>query len=369
MTVSLFSILLTCFESCVLILVLDLVLKRRKQFRLIHADAVFLLMVMIGLRLGFPVTLFYALPVQIPAVLNPVTNFMRQEFLPGFSVIQLLLGFWITGAGIRGFTHLRNHLYVEKTASRIRQCAKKTSVRELVGNSTMPDYPVYISASIQSPRIMGKDKSILLPDLHCSRHQTECILLHEIRHLENHDYLKKQLVEWILIVWWWLPPVYLLRRHISLYAEVMADGEAVWNRNEAGQLEYALSLVEVQKLLHPDSPKQSDNSAFSSFYISDDAEVLAWRIERLSERDFISGTSGFCLVSLAVLAFLSSFVALEPAFLPPAADYRYSQSDLLDSGLLISHKDGSWSFCIDGEYMEIRNPASEFLVGVPVIYE
>ncbi|WP_297567081.1 M56 family metallopeptidase [uncultured Faecalibaculum sp.] len=369
MTVSIPSLCKTCLEAGVLILILNLILVVRKPFRTVRAEIIAFLLAVVMIRLCFPVELFYAIPLHVPAVMNPLVRLLDVRIWSEMTVTECLLMLWLTGIVVKAVIYIRNCRLMESVSAGIRKTARKTSVREILHNRSLPDYPVYVTSCLNAPCVLGKNRSIFLPVTSFTREQLDSILRHEVRHLENHDFLRKQMIEVIIIVYCWFPPVYLLRRHVFLYTEVMADGEATWNQEESERMVYARSLVEVQKQLTTGTEIPNSESALSLYLKPADRSALTWRIDLLCDRTFLRTSGGFSLILLTVLTLLSSFVILMPQFEPPVAEYSWTGEQLAESGQLISHRDGTWSLIMEGETCEVHNPCSELLTGVPVIYE
>lgn len=370
MTISVSSVMLSCLEAGLMIILLELALSQRRCFRFVHADAILFLTTLILVRLCFPVEPFYTVKIQVPAVMNPIIQLLSWEIAAGLSILDCLTGLWWAGIIVKGWLYWKHFRIVEQAAKRIRKRATKSSVCRLTGSPLLPDYPVYLTKDVMTPGIMGRDKSILLPDETYTQIQLEWILRHEIRHLENRDFYKKQFVEVLIILYWWFFPVYLLRRSVAVCAEALADGEAVWDQSESGQLKYAETLIQLQRRFTEQvrtGEEKRMGSLFHSF-LADSSHTLTWRMDRLFEPAFLQKTSGFCLTVLAVSAFIFGFFSIEPKFDPPSGSFAWSEVELIQSGSLLCDADGNWRFLIDGYLTEVQDPFSEFLVGVPVLY-
>ena len=67
--------------------------------------------------------------------------------------------------------------------------------------------------------VMGFNKTILIPDVCLSQENLKNVLLHETWHIKNHDVCNKQIINLLVIMYWWFIPVYRLRDKIDLFLE------------------------------------------------------------------------------------------------------------------------------------------------------
>lgn len=307
-----------------------------------------LLIIIIVMRLGCPVELFYAKTIQLPFLLNPVMELMWYEVYPGVSILIILGFIWVIVSIIKLVLYIRAYLLFQSVVHKIQSNAVKSSVRELSNSLDLKDYPVYISEAIESPRIIGKSKIIYLPNVQFSSEQLDSILAHEIQHIDNYDFYKKQLIELLIIIYWWFPPVYRLRRQYSIYSELRADGLVTKNATDYENLEYAKTLVEVQKLL--ENAKNDRIDQYSSFFLTDGTQILKWRIDNICSYTFIKRTGTIILASIVIIPFLSNCIIFEPKFDAPKENYideqQWSESYILKT-------EGGEYYLISGETMTL----------------
>ena len=109
------------------------------------------------------------------------------------------------------------------------------------------DIPVYRSDLVPSPMVIGFKKAIFLPETEFDHKELVNILEHELTHLRNKDIYIKNLINLLTIIYWWFPPIYVLQRQIDLFLEIRVDNKVTGNYSEKESLQYAQTLVSVQK--------------------------------------------------------------------------------------------------------------------------
>lgn len=331
MSFSISSLILTCVISGIMIFLIDLILTHRNLFIWLKSDALILLTIVTILRLCAPFELFYTRTIQFPLLLNPIMEFMWYEIYPDIPVSNILWFLWIAIAVIKLVIYINRISQMRSIVKKISENSEKTSVRELLHDPTLEDYPVYISELIDSPKIIGYKRNIYLPKVKYSNNQLDNIINHEIQHIRHFDFFKKQLLELLIIIYWWFPPVYLLRKQYHIYSELRADGFAVKDTSEYEHLKYAQTLIEVQMVLC--NEKKDSFNRYSTMFIADGVQTLKWRIESLNSRSFIKRSNILILFFIAIIPFFTNCVIFEPKFSAPTGEY-IDEEQWLDSYLL-----------------------------------
>ncbi|WP_178390069.1 M56 family metallopeptidase [Faecalibaculum rodentium] len=239
-------------------------------------------------------------------------EFMWYEIYPDIPVSNILWFLWIAIAVIKLVIYINRISQMRSIVKKISENSEKTSVRELLHDPTLEDYPVYISELIDSPKIIGYKRNIYLPKVKFSNNQLDNIINHEIQHIRHFDFFKKQLLELLIIIYWWFPPVYLLRKQYHIYSELRADGFAVKDTSEYEHLKYAQTLIEVQMVLC--NEKKDSFNRYSTMFIADGVQTLKWRIESLNSRSFIKRSNILILFFIAIIPFLRIALFLSLSF-------------------------------------------------------
>ena len=175
----------------------------------------------------------------------------------------------------------------------------------------------------------------------------------------------KQIINILTIVYWWFYPVYILQKKIDLFIEVRVDEQLTKNMNTKERLSYASMLVKLQKnILNKDTLLYKHQT---NFLIDDNSSILNYRVQYLLDESYSKKTSSVLILLLILLPFLSNSIVFEPSFPPPEDDYVEMED--FQRGTLIHHKDGSYTFILDGLEAPIQNPNDPAFEGVPTIEE
>lgn len=90
---------------------------------------------------------------------------------------------------------------------------------------------------------------MILPDAVLEEKTVAYMIQHEIKHYANYDLWLKFLVDLLVVLHWWNPVVYVMRKELSLAFELSNDYMVTRNMPELEKLEYAQTLVQAAKLM------------------------------------------------------------------------------------------------------------------------
>ena len=218
---------------------------------------------------------------------------------------------------------------------------------------------------VSSPMVMGFNKTILIPDVYLSQENLKNILLHETWHIKNHDVCTKQIINLLVIMYWWFIPVYRLRDKIDLFLEMRVDYQTTSPFSKEEVMKYMYTLIEIQKNIQS---KNEFKGQSTHFMIQDNVHVLEYRINYLMDGMYRKKTSKILMIAVLALPLLTNSIILESAFEPPNNEDMYDQSDI-DKGYIIKHKDGTYELVFGKMRVEISNPKIECFKDVPIVAE
>ena len=90
---------------------------------------------------------------------------------------------------------------------------------------------------------------MILPDAVLEEKTVAYMIQHEIKHYANYDLWLKFLVDLLVVIHWWNPVVYVMRKELSLAFELSNDYMVTRDMPELEKLEYAQTLVQAAKLM------------------------------------------------------------------------------------------------------------------------
>lgn len=247
MNFSISSLFITLCVSLVLIALFNFILTHEKGYRLFRADLLFVLVVITCFRLFLPFELPFTKTIALPSIMNPIMSFLNYEIFHQLKVSHILIVIWLIGVLIGVGRYVQNIILAKKLETKIIQNSHCFKVSEFLDCFIYPDYDVYVTKYVPSPMVFGFKKCILIPEISFTEHELSNILNHEMQHLKQHDILFKQVTSILTILYWWFPPIYWLQKCINFYIEVRADEKVTESLNPIDALDYAETLINVQK--------------------------------------------------------------------------------------------------------------------------
>ena len=209
---------------------------------------------------------------------------------------------------------------------------------------------------------LSKSKIAKILDVYLSQENLKNILLHETWHIKNHDVCTKQIINLLVIMYWWFIPVYRLRDKIDLFLEMRVDNQTTNPFSKDEVMKYMHTLIEIQKNIQS---KNEFKGQSTHFMIQDNAHVLEYRINYLMDGMYRKKTSKILMIVVLALPLLTNSIILESAFEPPNNEDMYDQSDI-DKGYIIKHKDGTYELVLGKKRLEMSNPNDEYFKDVPI---
>lgn len=368
MRFTLSSLFIALVMSLILIVFLNVLLKQKKRYIFFRSDLLIVLALIIMIRLILPVELPFTVSVYIGTLMNPIQSFFGTEVGQGILVSDVVNCIFVIGAVISALVYFKRLRATNKFFRNVSKIAKKRKLSDYIEVEEKYDYPVWITAAISVPMVLGSKKIIFLPDKPFTDQELTFIFAHEMQHIRNHDIVIKQLMNLLTIFYWWFVPVYWLNKNIQLALEIRTDDKATKGFDQAQVLQYASSLIEIEKKTHAQEKEPFISS--SCFLINESRKILSYRIHYLIRSEYKKRTNVLLLCVIALLPFLSNSIVLEPAHAyPHENDGTWSDVEVSENGYLIHGKDGEYRLVINGQEGIVSNPQDFIDMGLPVIEE
>lgn len=368
MNFSISSLFITLCVSLLLIMLFRFILTHEKSYHLFRADLLFVLVAIICLRLFFPFELPFTKTIALPYIMNPLTKFLDFEIFNRIKILHILITIWSIGVLIGIGRYIQNIISAKRIEDTIIQNSKCIKASEILDHFIYPDYNVYITTYVPSPMVLGFRRCILIPDIFFTEVELVNILNHEMQHLKQNDILFKQVVAILTILYWWFPPIYWLRKNINLYIEVRTDEKVTESLDSLGTLEYAKTLVDVQKKIETTDGIISSN--LSTYLIGESLNILSYRVNYLLNKKIKQKTNKILLIFLFLLPILSNSIIFEAYFEnSKSLDGTFSEQEFFDENYLILHQDGTYSLSNGKETFYIDNPEDLIKSGIKVVKE
>lgn len=363
------SLIITIIISCILILFLEILLSNKKNYKLFRTDFLTVLILVIIFRLFFPFEFGFTTTIKLPLIMNPIIDFLQYNIYANIQTYQVLLSIWIVG-------FIYNLIYwileIKNTKSmykRIEKSARIYSIKDFIKSEQNNDYPILKSSLISSCMVMGFNKAILIPSIPFSKTDIKNVLLHEIQHIKNHDIYIKQIINLLVIIYWWFIPIYRLKNKINLFLEMRVDNQVTKGYSKQETLNYMKTLINVQNELSKCGIQDEIKTNMNTLLILDDSQILSYRINYLLDGMFKNKTNPLLMALVFLMPLFTNSIIFESEFEIPKEEGIYEQSDV-ESGYIIKHKDGTFELVIRNKSLgTIENPYDECFEKVPIIEE
>lgn len=359
------SLFITLCISFLLILLLDILLSYKKSYKLFRTDFITVLIVVVVVRMFVPLEFKFTKTIVMPLIMNPIIELLQYKIYANVQVYQFLLLVWALGIIWNMIKWIRAIQITKDMYKRIENHSERYHISDFIDNYQEENYVVLKTNYVSSPMVMGFNKTILIPDVYLSQENLKNVLLHETWHIKNHDVYTKQIINLLVIMYWWFIPAYRLRDKIDLFLEMRVDNQTTNPFSKGEVMKYMHTLIEIQKNIQDRNEFKRQST---HFMIQDNAHILEYRINYLMDGMYRKKTNRILMIVVLTLPLLTNSIILESAFEPPNNENMYDQSDI-DKGYIIKHKDGTYELVFSKIRAKILNPNDECFKDVPIIEE
>lgn len=330
---------MTCFVT-ILILTgyVHFIMKRNGTLFRGTIKIVFGVIAVIMLRMMVPVNFPFTKTIYSSKLLIGLGNIVYANVYGDREILvsDLLLWLWISVAVILLIRYFHKRL-------KVRQCLEQYIIKDI---ETKEYYESFLKqAKIKNVRIAiipeGRQSAIfgvirpimILPDAVLEEKTVAYMIQHEIKHYANYDLWLKFLVDLLVVIHWWNPIVYMMRKELSLAFELSNDYMVTKDMSELGKIEYAETLVQAAKLM-------SNQQAYDLNLTG--GECLETRIKMLLKEKTTEGMRSR-LLAVANLLFVFLIMIISLVFVP---EVLYEESVHYDS----EEFDGSFEITPENAY-------------------
>lgn len=364
---------MTCFVT-ILILTgyVHFIMKRNSALFRGTVKIVFGVIAVIMLRMMAPINFPFTKTIYSSKLLIGLGNIVYANVYGDREILvsDLLLWLWISVAVILLLRYFYKRL-------KVRRCLEQYIMKDI---ETKEYYESFLKrAKIKNVRIAiipeGRQSAIfgvirpiiILPDTVLEEKTVAYMIQHEIKHYANYDLWLKFLVDLLVVIHWWNPVVYIMRKELSLAFELSNDYMVTKDMSELGKIEYAETLVQAAKLM-------SNQQAYDLNLTG--GECLETRIKMLL-KEKTTGKMRSRLLAAANLLFVFLIMIISLVFVP---EVSYKESMHYDSeefdgafditpenAYYLKTKDG-YELYTDGVYRGTDQEAVEEFIemGIPV---
>ena len=315
---------LTCFVTILILTVYAYVMmKRSNDFFRGTVKIIFAIIAVITLRMMVPVNFPFTRTIYSSKLLIGLGNIVYANVYGDREILvsDLLLWLWIGVAVILLIRYFYNRVKVRRILEQyvIKDTDTKEYYESFLNDTKIRSIKIAVIPGEEQAAIFGVIRPIMiLPDAVLEEKTVAHMIRHEIKHYANYDLWLEFFVDLLVVIHWWNPIVYMMRKELSLAFELSNDYMVTKDMSELGKIEYAETLVQAAKLM-------SNQQAYDLNLTG--GECLETRIKMLLKEKTTEGMRSR-LLAAANLLFVFLIMIISLVFVP---EVFYKESVHYDS--------------------------------------
>lgn len=315
---------MTCFVTILILTVYAYVMmKRSNDFFRGTVKIIFAIIAVIMLRMMVPVNFPFTRTIYSSKLLIGLGNIVYANVYGDRQVLvsDPLLWAWISVAVILLIRYFYKRVKVRRILEQyvIKDTDTKEYYESFLNDTKIRSIKIAVIPGEKQAAIFGVIRPIMiLPDAVLEEKTVAYMIQHEIKHYANYDLWLKFFVDLLVVIHWWNPVVYVMRKELSLAFELSNDYMVTRDMPELEKLEYAQTLVQAAKLM-------SNQQAYDLNLTG--GECLETRIQMLLEEKKPEGMRSR-LLAAANLLFVFLIMIISLVFVP---EVFYEESVHYDS--------------------------------------
>ena len=315
---------LTCFVTILILTVYAYVMmKRSNDFFRGTVKIIFAIIAVIMLRMMVPVNFPFTRTIYSSKLLIGLGNIVYANVYGDREILvsDLLLWLWIGVAVILLIRYFYKRVKVRRILEQyvIKDTDTKEYYESFLNDTKIKSIKIAVIPGEKQAAIFGVIRPIMiLPDAVLEEKTVAHMIRHEMKHYANYDLWLKFFVDLLVVIHWWNPVVYVMRKELSLAFELSNDYMVTRDMPELEKLEYAQTLVQAAKLM-------SNQQAYDLNLTG--GECLETRIQMLLKEKTTGGVRNR-LLAAANLLFVFLIMIISLVFVP---EVFYKESVHYDS--------------------------------------
>ena len=315
---------MTCFVTILILTVYAYVMmKRSNDFFRGTVKIIFAIIAVIMLRMMVPVNFPFTRTIYSSKLLIGLGNIVYANVYGDRQVLvsDLLLWAWISVAVILLIRYFYKRVKVRRILEQyvIKDTDTKEYYESFLNDTKIRSIKIAVIPGEKQAAIFDDIRPIMiLPDAVLEEKTVAHMIRHEMKHYANYDLWLKFFVDLLVVIHWWNPVVYVMRKELSLAFELSNDYMVTRDMPELEKLEYAQTLVQAAKLM-------SNQQAYDLNLTG--GECLETRIQMLLKEKKTEGMRSR-LLAAANLLFVFLIMIISLVFVP---EVFYEESVHYDS--------------------------------------
>lgn len=303
---------MTCFVTILILTVYAYVMmKRSNDFFRGTVKIIFAIIAVIMLRMMVPVNFPFTRTIYSSKLLIGLGNIVYANVYGDRQVLvsDPLLWAWISVAVILLIRYFYKRVKVRRILEQyvIKDTDTKEYYESFLNDTKIRSIKIAVVPGEKQAAIFGVIRPIMiLPDAVLEEKTVAHMIRHEMKHYANYDLWLKFFVDLLVVIHWWNPVVYVMRKELSLAFELSNDYMVTRDMPELEKLEYAQTLVQAAKLM-------SNQQAYDLNLTG--GECLETRIQMLLEEKKTEGMRSRLLAAVNLL-FVLLLLIISLVFVP-----------------------------------------------------
>ncbi len=362
------ALLSNFFFSSLLIFFILFFLRSSHQIRLVGVGTIFFCIIIIMLRLLLPFEFSFSTNILSRHILPEITQFVKKPITIfqnyQISLLYILYSVWGIGVLFNLCKAVYSYWHFKKTILNF-PVLEDQSINNIL-HSILKKYNKLVSLriiqtdKITTPIIFGfYNPCIVVPSIYLTEREWNYILSHEIAHYFHGHLWNKAIFQFLHVLYWWNPLVYLLKKQMDKTLEMQVDLIVTKTMDESSRIEYLECLLKIAK----NCVCQVDELAMT--FSSEQNSILAQRFYmvlnnyELKIKSRIRSVLLFVLPTL-LLVFFSCFFIFEPYAITPE-----DAADTFDltrkNSYLVSNSNGGYDVYLNDEYFGTIHDIDSFI--------
>lgn len=245
---------MTCFVTILILTVYAYVMmKRSNDFFRGTVKIIFAIIAVIMLRMMVPINFPFTKTIYSSKLLIGLGNIVYANVYGDREILvsDLFLWLWIGVAVILLIRYFYKRVKVRRILEQyvIKDTDTKEYYESFLNDTKIRSIKIAVIPGEKQAAIFGVIRPILiLPDAVLEEKTVAHMIRHEMKHYANYDLWLKFFVDLLVVIHWWNPVVYVMRKELSLAFELSNDYMVTRDMPELEKLEYAETLVQAAKL-------------------------------------------------------------------------------------------------------------------------
>lgn len=277
---------------------------------------------------------------------------------------------WLMGSIIqlsRAIIIYKNFTKVINKFPAVKNSEIQGALRKVLQNYSKPmSFKIIQANLISTPMVLGMRKPwIVIPQIELSENEWYYIFSHEVAHYYHGDLLIKVIVEFLCIIYWWNPFIYLLRGQVSKVLEIHTDLTATKSMGESKRIEYLECLLKIAKY-HPSTRVNKVALNFDSENVSTLSQRFHIVLQNSNQKEKFKLKNVFFMVMPVLLLVVLSFCfVFEPYSISPK-DASDTVELTKENSYLVKNQDNTYDLYVNNKFFGTVKDIKNLDVSLPI---